>query len=189
MHMDNQAPWVSPVTVAAYARDRRNVSNKSDYKISKEGHPVPRTRPTPTGAGGSGANGSGSYSKTKQQKKKQQQQAMPGSPGGGGGSSSRNNSTNNGGAVEYSGKKIKIVGISAKSKNKKRKFKIDKKIFYSNPIKIITEVKPDILFEVIGLPDGISKRVVELALKNKIHVITPNKSLFSTHRTPLSRFP
>jgi homoserine dehydrogenase len=37
------------------------------------------------------------------------------------------------------GKKIKIVGISAKSKNKKRKFKIDKKIFYSNPIKIITK--------------------------------------------------
>ena len=77
------------------------------------------------------------------------------------------------------GKKIKIVGISAKSKNKKRKFKIDKKIFYSNPIKIITEVKPDVLFEVIGLPDGISKRVVELALKNKIHVITPNKALIA----------
>src|SRR6056300_1941798 len=68
------------------------------------------------------------------------------------------------------GRKIKIVGISAKSKNKKRKFKIDKKIFYSNPIKIITEVKPDILFEVIGLPDGISKSVVELAEKNKVNL-------------------
>ena len=32
----------------------------------------------------------------------------------------------------------------------------------------------DILFEVIGLSDGISKKVVETALKNKIHVITPN---------------
>ena len=38
------------------------------------------------------------------------------------------------------GKKIKIVAISAKSKGKKRKFKIDKNIFYSNPIKIISEI-------------------------------------------------
>ena len=34
------------------------------------------------------------------------------------------------------GKKINIVGISAKSRNKKRRFKIDKKIFYNNPFKI-----------------------------------------------------
>ena len=34
------------------------------------------------------------------------------------------------------GKKIKIVAISAKNKNKKRKFRINKKIFYRNPLKI-----------------------------------------------------
>ena len=85
------------------------------------------------------------------------------------------------------GKKIKIVGISAKSKNKKRKFKIDKKIFYSNPIKIIKEIKPDILFEVVGQSDGISKRIVELALINKIHVITPNKALIAKHGNNLAR--
>ena len=39
------------------------------------------------------------------------------------------------------GKKINIVAISAKNRNKKRKFKIDKKIFYSNPLKIIKEQK------------------------------------------------
>ena len=85
------------------------------------------------------------------------------------------------------GKKIKIVGISAKSKNKKRKFKIDKKIFYSNPIKIIKELKPDILFEVVGQSDGISKRIVKLALTNKIHVITPNKALIAKHGNNLAR--
>ena len=37
------------------------------------------------------------------------------------------------------GNKIKVVAISAKNKNKKRKFSIDKKIFYSNPFKIFTE--------------------------------------------------
>ena len=56
------------------------------------------------------------------------------------------------------GKKIKIVGISARNKNKKRKFKINKNIFYTNPIELIVKAKPDILFEVIGKSDGISKK-------------------------------
>ena len=34
-------------------------------------------------------------------------------------------------------KKIQIIGISAKNKNKRRKYKIDKNIFYSNPFDII----------------------------------------------------
>ncbi len=79
------------------------------------------------------------------------------------------------------GKKIKIVAISAKNKNKKRNFKIDKKIFYSNPLKILDEKKIDILFEVVGLSDGVSKKIVEKALKKKIHVITPNKALVAKH--------
>ncbi len=85
------------------------------------------------------------------------------------------------------GKKIKIVAISAKRINKKRKFKIDKKIFYSNPLDIFKNKKIDILFESIGLSDGISKKVVETALKKKIHVITPNKALISKHGNLLSK--
>ena len=85
------------------------------------------------------------------------------------------------------GKKINIVAISAKSKNKKRKFKINKSIFYSNPLKIIKEKKIDILFEAIGNSGGISKKIVETALKNKIHVITPNKALISNHGDYLSK--
>ncbi len=79
------------------------------------------------------------------------------------------------------GKNIKLVAISAKNKNKKRKFKIDKKIFYKNPFEIFKTKKVDILFECIGLADGISKKIVEKALKSKIHVITPNKALISKH--------
>ena len=85
------------------------------------------------------------------------------------------------------GKKIKIVAISAKSKNKKRKFKIDRKIFYSDPLKTISEKNPDIVFEVIGQSDGISKRIVEKALRNKIHVITPNKALIAKHGNYLAK--
>ena len=84
------------------------------------------------------------------------------------------------------GKKINIAAVSAKNKNKKRKFKINKKIFYKNPLRIIDKNKIDILFECIGLSDGISKKVVEKALKNRIHVITPNKALISKHGDYLS---
>ena len=85
------------------------------------------------------------------------------------------------------GKKISIVAISAKNKNKKRRFKIDKKIFYTNPLKIFKSKKIDILFESIGLSDGISKKVVETALKNKVNVITPNKALIAKHGDYLSK--
>ena len=56
------------------------------------------------------------------------------------------------------GKNIKITAISAKNKNKKRKYKINKKIFYKNPFEILNKKKIDILFECIGLADGISKK-------------------------------
>ena len=84
------------------------------------------------------------------------------------------------------GKKIKIVAISAKNKNKKRRFSISKKIFYKNPLQIIKNKKIDILFECIGLSDGISKKIVETSLKNKINVITPNKALIAKHGDYLS---
>ena len=85
------------------------------------------------------------------------------------------------------GKRINIVAISAKNKNKKRQFNIDKKIFYSNPLKIFKEKKIDILFECIGLSDGISKKIVEHALKNKVNVITPNKALIAKHGDHLAK--
>ena len=85
------------------------------------------------------------------------------------------------------GKKINIVAISAKNIKKKRQIKINKKIFYPNPLNIIKKHKIDILFECIGLADGISKKIVEIALKRKIHVITPNKALISKHGDFLSK--
>ena len=84
------------------------------------------------------------------------------------------------------GKKINITALSAKNINKKRKFKINKAIFYKNPLEIIKKKNIDVLFEVIGQSDGMSKKIVELALKNKIHVITPNKALIAKHGDYLS---
>ena len=76
---------------------------------------------------------------------------------------------------------INIVAISAKNINKKRIFKIKKKIFYKNPLDITKNPKVNIVIELIGKSDGISKQVVESSLKNKKHVITANKALISKH--------
>ena len=85
------------------------------------------------------------------------------------------------------GKKINVVAVSARNINKKRQFKINKKIFFKNPLEIFDKKKVDILFEAIGQSDGISKKIVETALKNKIHVITPNKALISKHGNDLAK--
>ena len=83
-------------------------------------------------------------------------------------------------------KKIEIVAISAKNIKKKRNFKINKNIFYSNPLKVFSK-KIDVLFECIGLSDGISKKIVETALRKKINVITPNKALIAKHGDYLAK--
>tara|TARA_B100001027_G_scaffold200642_1_gene160158 strand:+ start:611 stop:1903 length:1293 start_codon:yes stop_codon:yes gene_type:complete len=91
-------------------------------------------------------------------------------------------------AIEVkTGTKINIVAISAKNIKKKRKFKINKKIFYTNPLDVLKKHKIDILFEAIGLSDGVSLKIVEKALKNKVHVITPNKALISKHGNYLAK--
>ena len=85
------------------------------------------------------------------------------------------------------GKKINVVALSAQNINKKRRFKIQKNIFFKNPLQILKNKKVDILFECIGLSDGISKKITETALKNKVNVITPNKALIAKHGDHLAK--
>jgi len=84
------------------------------------------------------------------------------------------------------GQNINIVAISAKSIKKKRNFKFNKKIFYKNPLDITNNPRIHIVFELIGFSDGISKKILESALKNKKHVITANKALIAKHGDYLS---
>ena len=84
------------------------------------------------------------------------------------------------------GTNINILAISAKNIKKKRSFTINKKIFYKNPLLICKSKHIDIIFELIGYSDGISRKVIELALKNKKHVITANKAVVAKHGDSLS---
>ncbi len=78
-------------------------------------------------------------------------------------------------------KKIKITGITAKNKNKKRDIKIDNYPWFDNPIELTQNPEVDVLIELVGGEDGIALKVVETALKEKKHVITANKALIAKH--------
>ena len=58
------------------------------------------------------------------------------------------------------GTNINIVGVSAKNINKKRNFKVRINIFFKNPLDITKNPKVNIVIELIGLSDGISKKIV-----------------------------
>lgn len=77
--------------------------------------------------------------------------------------------------------KIKITGITAKNKNKKRDLKIDNYPWFDNPLELSLNPEVDVVMELVGGEDGIALEVVETALKEKKHVITANKALIAKH--------
>ena len=80
-----------------------------------------------------------------------------------------------------------ILYVSAKSKNKKRSFKIPKKKWLKNYLDAAKIKDVDIVIELIGGSDGPAKKLVFLALKNKKHVITANKALVAKYGNQLAK--
>ncbi len=76
---------------------------------------------------------------------------------------------------------INIIGLSAKNKNKKRNFNIEKYNWVDEPIQLlnITNEKPNILIELIGYEKDISYELVKSALSQKINVVTGNKAMLA----------
>ena len=79
------------------------------------------------------------------------------------------------------GKKPIIKYISVKTFSKKRKIKIPNSQLTKNPMNLIWDKKISIIVEVVGGSDGIAKKIVFAALKNKKNVITANKALIAKH--------
>ncbi len=77
--------------------------------------------------------------------------------------------------------KINIVGLSAKSKSKKRNIDINKYNWFDDPLEMTKLKNCDVLVELIGQEKGLSYDLIEQALKNKIHVVTGNKALIANH--------
>ena len=76
---------------------------------------------------------------------------------------------------------LNIVGISAKTKNKKRNFKISNYTWYDDPREMSKNDDVNVIIELIGEEKGISFEIIETALKNKKHVVTGNKALIANH--------
>ena len=77
--------------------------------------------------------------------------------------------------------------MSARSKNKKRGFKINKKQWLKNYLDATKIKKVDLIIELIGGAEGPAKKLVFNALKNKKHVVTANKALISKYGDQLSK--
>ena len=80
-----------------------------------------------------------------------------------------------------------ILYVSARNLGKKRSFKIPKKLWLKNCMAATKMKNVDIIVELIGGSDGIAKKLVFEALKNKKHVITANKALVAKYGDRLAK--
>jgi len=83
--------------------------------------------------------------------------------------------------------KIPLVKyISARNINKKRLVKIPKSKWIKNSLSLPLMDDVDIIVELIGGSEGVTKKLVFSALRNKKHVITANKSLIARYGDELA---
>jgi homoserine dehydrogenase len=82
------------------------------------------------------------------------------------------------------GRRLEIVGVSARDKNKARGFAV--KGWTDDPLSL-AKGDADMVVELIGGEEGIARQLVETALANKKHVVTANKALLAKHGLQLAQ--
>ena len=80
-----------------------------------------------------------------------------------------------------------ILFVSARSFTKKRNFSLPKKIWLKNCLLATKDKNVDIIIELIGGSEGVAKKLVFEALRNKKHIITANKALVAKYGDQLSK--
>jgi homoserine dehydrogenase len=81
------------------------------------------------------------------------------------------------------GRKLEIVGVSARDKNKARGFAITG--WTDDPLSL-AKGDADVVVELIGGDEGVARQLVETALASKKHVVTANKALLAKHGKALA---
>ena len=84
------------------------------------------------------------------------------------------------------GKIPQVKYICARNKNKKRLIQIPKSKWIKNPLSLSLMNDIDIIVELIGGSEGMAKKLVFSALRNKKHVITANKALMAKYGDELA---
>jgi homoserine dehydrogenase len=81
------------------------------------------------------------------------------------------------------GRKLEIVSVSARDKNKARDFALTG---WSDDPLSLARGDADVVVELIGGEEGVARQLVETALANKKHVVTANKALLARHGLKLA---
>src|SRR6185312_12601948 len=82
------------------------------------------------------------------------------------------------------GRKLEIVGVSARDRNKARGFAV--KGWSDDPLSL-AKSDTDVVVELIGGDEGVARQLVETALSSKKHVVTANKALLAKHGLQLAQ--
>src|SRR5262245_23071642 len=85
------------------------------------------------------------------------------------------------------GREITITGVSARSRQKKRRVAIDNIAWFVEAERLATDPGIDVFIELIGGEEGVARAAVEAALKAGKHVVTANKALLAKHGTELGQ--
>ncbi len=83
-----------------------------------------------------------------------------------------------------SGRKLDIVAVSARDKNKARDFAVSG---WTDDVLSLAKGDADVVVELIGGEEGIARQLVETALANGKHVVTANKALLAKHGLALAQ--
>ncbi len=86
-----------------------------------------------------------------------------------------------------SGRRIQVVGVSARNKNQDRGVDLSGVTWFDDATTMARESDAEIFVELIGGSDGIAKASVEAALASGKHVVTANKALIAHHGTALAK--
>ncbi len=80
-----------------------------------------------------------------------------------------------------------IIYVSAKNKKRKRGIRISKKKWLNHYLEATTNKNVDLVIELVGGAEGVAKKLVFNALKNKKHVVTANKALIAKYGDQLAK--
>jgi homoserine dehydrogenase len=84
------------------------------------------------------------------------------------------------------GDRVQVVGVSARSRSRKRDFDISRVKWFDDPVVLATADEVDIFVELVGGSDGPAKAAVEAALRAGKPVVTANKALIAEHGRELA---
>jgi homoserine dehydrogenase len=85
------------------------------------------------------------------------------------------------------GRRLEIVAVSARDKNRKRDIVIDGIAWHDDAVAMANQPDIDVVVELIGGSEGVARRTVEAAIEHGKHVVTANKALLAHHGSNLAK--